>query len=112
MGMLTDVNRARRSDPGNPDICNLFPYHKLMSEAGQCAEIEAGCRGASWGCVDCKKALLTSMERFLAPIHARRAELDQNPDQVRALLDDGNRRAQQEAEKTLSGLRALLNFDF
>ena len=112
MSMLTDINRARKSDPGNPDICNLFPYHKLMTGADKCEEIVAGCTNASWGCVDCKKALVASLEQFLGPIHARRAELDANPEMVAALLEDGNRRAREESEKTLHALRHELNFDF
>ena len=86
--------------------------NKLMTPAEKCEEIVAGCTAATWGCVDCKKALLVSLEQFLGPIHARRAELDAHPEMVDALLEEGNRRAREESEKTLAGLRHLLNLDF
>ncbi|MGE4299941.1 MAG: tryptophan--tRNA ligase [Desulfovibrionaceae bacterium] len=112
MSMLTDTNRQRKSDPGNPDICNLFPYHVLMTDAGKQAEIREGCTKASWGCVDCKKALLESLARFLDPIHARRAALDADPDHVAHILEQGNARAKEETDKTMHDLRELLNFNF
>ncbi|MDY7000929.1 MAG: tryptophan--tRNA ligase [Thermodesulfobacteriota bacterium] len=112
MSMFTDQNRLRKKDPGNPDICNLFPYHKIMTPRDKCEEIEAGCRDASWGCVDCKKLLLLSMERFLEPIHSRRKELEKNPDRIQAVQDQGNARAREQSAKTLSAARELLNFNF
>lgn len=111
MGMLTDKNRMRKSDPGDPEICNLYPYHKLMTDADKCAEIEAGCKDASWGCVDCKKLLFKSMEKFLEPIHRRRAELDKNPGRLEEILRNGDERARKFAVKTLSDLRKRINFD-
>ena len=112
MTMFTDQNRLRKKDPGNPDICNLFPYHKIMTPQDKCEEIVAGCKDASWGCVDCKKLLLVSMERFLEPIHSRRKELEKNPDRIQAVLDQGNARAREQSAKTLSAARELLNFNF
>ncbi|NJB67735.1 tryptophanyl-tRNA synthetase [Desulfobaculum xiamenense] len=112
MTMLTDTNRLRKADPGDPCVCNLFPYHKILTDPERLPEIEEGCRNASWGCVDCKKLLFESMERFLAPIHARRRELDENPDRVWEILRDGNRRAEAAANETMDALRAHLNFDF
>lgn len=112
MSMLTDKNRLRKNDPGDPCICNLFPYHKLMTDPARLPEIEEGCRNASWGCVQCKRLLLESMERFLAPIHARRKELDDNPEMVQEILRDGNARATEAAEATMSAMRKHLNLDF
>ena len=110
--MFTDKNRLRKSDPGDPDVCNLFPYHRLMTDAGKCEEIRQGCVNASFGCVDCKKVLIESMERFLAPIHARRAELEQNPKRLFEILADGNAKARKEAEAAMREIRGLLNFQF
>ncbi|SKA69539.1 tryptophan--tRNA ligase [Desulfobaculum bizertense] len=112
MSMLTDKNRLRKNDPGDPCICNLFPYHKLMTDPARLPEIEEGCRNASWGCVQCKRLLLESMERFLAPIHARRKELDDNPEMVWEILRDGNARAEEAAEATMTAMRKHLNLDF
>ncbi|MCM0756792.1 tryptophan--tRNA ligase [Desulfovibrio aminophilus] len=110
--MFTDKNRLRKSDPGDPEVCNLFPYHKLMTGAEKCAEIREGCTKAAFGCVDCKKVLLESMERFLAPIHERRAALEKDPERLRAILDDGNARARERAVESMREIRNLLNFQF
>lgn len=111
-GMKTDENRLRRNDPGNPEVCNLFPYHELMTDADKQAEIRQGCTSAALGCVDCKKILLESLERFLTPIHDRRKELESRPDTVQDILRDGNARAREEAERTMEGVRQRLSFDF
>ncbi|ABB40400.1 tryptophanyl-tRNA synthetase [Oleidesulfovibrio alaskensis G20] len=111
-GMKTDENRLRRNDPGNPEVCNLFPYHVLMTAEDRQAEIRQGCTSAGLGCVDCKKILLESLERFLTPIHERRRELESRPDTVWDILRDGNARAREEAERTMEGVRQRLSFDF
>ena len=109
-GMLTDTARLRRSDPGNPANCNLFPYHELLTDKATQAEICEGCVTAGLGCVDCKKILLTSLEAFLAPLQERRAVLDANPARVRDVLEDGNARARAVAQKTMEGVRELIGF--
>ncbi|MDR2123470.1 MAG: tryptophan--tRNA ligase [Desulfovibrio sp.] len=108
--MLTDTARMRRSDPGNPERCNLFPYHALLSAADTQAEIRAGCLSASMGCVDCKALLLKSLERFLAPMRERRARLDARPGLVEEVLAAGNEKARAEARKTMEGVRSLTGF--
>lgn len=111
-GMLTDKNRLRRKDPGDPDICNLFPYHVLMTSEEKQAELRKGCTSAELGCVDCKKALLKSMETFLAPIHERRREIEANPKFVQEVLEHGNERARKMACETMEMVRSAINFDF
>ncbi|HDQ41671.1 MAG TPA: tryptophan--tRNA ligase [Desulfonatronum sp.] len=112
MSMLTDTNRMRKKDPGNPDHCNLFPYHLLITEEQERAEITAGCTQSSLGCVDCKKMLLQSLERFLAPIQERRKKLEARPDQIWEILSAGNRRAREQAVKTLALARGKLNLEY
>lgn len=112
MSMLTDTNRMRRKDPGNPDHCNLFPYHGLITDEQTRREIVAGCTQASLGCVDCKKMLLQSLERFLEPIQARRKVLEAEPDRIWAILDAGNRKARDQAGKTLALAREKLNLEY
>lgn len=105
--MLTDTARLRKSDPGNPDVCNLFPYHILLSSEDERAEIRQGCTTASMGCVDCKKIFLRNLEVFLTPLHERRAAItDQYVDDV---LADGNVRARAEAEKTMALVRSSMH---
>jgi len=112
MTMLTDPARMRKSDPGNPDVCNLFPYHVLMTDAARQAEIRQGCTTATWGCVDCKKLLVESLAAFLGPVHERRAELEADPARLWRILDQGNQRAMAESAKTLDEIRSMLNFDY
>ncbi len=107
-GMLTDKARLRRSDPGNPDDCNLFPYHELLTDKALQAEIRVGCTSAGLGCVDCKAILLTSLERFLAPMQERRARLDERPGFVREVLEAGTEKARRVAQKTMEGVHALV----
>jgi len=109
-GMLTDKARLRRTDPGNPDECNLFPYHELLTDNDTQAEIRAGCTSAALGCVDCKAILLKSLEAFLAPLQERRALLDANPKRVWEVLEAGDAKARAEARKTLDGVREKLGF--
>ena len=109
-GMLTDKARLRRTDPGNPDECNMFPYHELLTDKAIQEEIRTGCTTASLGCVDCKAILLKSLEVFLAPLQERRAVLDANPKRVWEVLEAGNEKARAEAAKTLAGVRERIGF--
>ncbi|MGE4552389.1 MAG: tryptophan--tRNA ligase [Desulfovibrionaceae bacterium] len=111
-GMLTDENRKRRTDPGDPKVCNLFPYHKAMTDPARLPEIEEGCRKATWGCVDCKKLLMESLTAFLEPLHERRRALEANPGRVQEILAAGNERARAFARGTMAQVREILNFNF
>ena len=105
-GMFTDKNRLRKSDPGNPDVCNLFPYHLLLSGEEEREEIRQGCTEATLGCVDCKKRFLKHLDELLAPLRERRAAL--STDRVRAILEDGNERARAFASGTLEQVRTRM----
>lgn len=108
-GMYTDPARLRKSDPGNPDVCNLFPYHELLTDPATQADIRAGCTSAQLGCVDCKKIFLKSLERFLEPLHERRAKYMANPELVDEILEAGNRVAKAEAELTMQDVHAAMH---
>lgn len=105
MSMVTDPQRLRRTDPGNPDICNVFTFHKTFSPPEEVAMINRECRIAGIGCVDCKKRLAANLNLHLEPFRARRAELDQQPDAVWDILYDGARRARTIAEDTMVEVR-------
>ena len=109
-GMLTDKARLRRTDPGSPDECNLYPYHDLLTDEATRAEIRQGCTSASLGCVDCKAILLKNLGAFLAPLQERRAALDANPRRVNEVLQAGNEAARVEARKTIEGVRCKIGF--
>ena len=108
MSMVTDPQRARRTDPGNPDVCNVFSLHKVFSPPDMVAEIDVECRRAGIGCVDCKRRFAEQLNAHLAPFRQRRAALAQQPGQVWEILDDGGRRAGVIARETMHEVRAAV----
>jgi tryptophanyl-tRNA synthetase len=108
MQMVTDPQRIRRTDPGNPDVCNVFSMHKVFSSAEEVATINTECRKAGIGCVDCKKLFARSLNAHLGPFRERRAVLAKNPDDVQEVLRDGARRAKAIASQTMQEVRAAI----
>lgn len=107
-GMVTDPARVRRTDAGNPDVCNVFALHKTFSAPEAVQEINAGCRSAAIGCVDCKQRLADSMNNGLAGLRDRRAALAARPDDVWDVLRDGAQRARALAAATMDEVRAAI----
>ncbi len=105
MTMVTDPARIRRTDPGNPDVCNVFSLHKMFSSAEEVAYVNVECRRAGIGCVDCKKLLAKNLNAHLEPFRARRAEFEKDPDGVWDVLHDGAKRARVLAEETMVEVR-------
>ena len=108
MQMVTDPQRIRRSDPGNPDVCNVFSMHKVFSSPEEVEMVNVECRRAGIGCVDCKKLLAKNMNASLAPFRQRRSELSQDPDLARNVLQDGARRAKAIASQTMREVREAI----
>jgi tryptophanyl-tRNA synthetase len=105
MQMVTDPQRVRRDDPGDPDVCNVFSMHKIFSQQEEVAMINVECRRAGIGCVDCKKIFARNLNAHLEPFRARREELAATPGYVKGVLDEGARRARAIAEKTMVEVR-------
>lgn len=101
MSMVTDPKRARRADPGDPDTCNLFPFHTLYSPPDEVAVVDRECRTAARGCVDCKKHLIRNMNAALEPVRERRAAIESRPGYVREVLEAGNATARRVASETM-----------
>jgi tryptophanyl-tRNA synthetase len=108
MSMVTDPQRARKTDPGNPDVCNVFSLHKVFSPAEEVAAINVECRKAGIGCVECKQRFAAHLNTHLEPFRARRAEIGADPDRVWDILHDGAKRAQAIAEQTMTTVRAAV----
>jgi tryptophanyl-tRNA synthetase len=109
MAMVTDPARARRQDPGNPENCNLFPFHEIFSPPAQVKVVDEECRTATRGCVDCKKHLIGNLNAALEPFRQKRAELVARPsDVVRDVLHAGDQRARAVAEETMEKVRAAV----
>ncbi len=101
MQMMTDPARKYRSDPGHPEVCNVFSLHSFFS-SDQAAQIEQDCRSAGVGCVQCKRLFAKNLVDYFAPFRERRAELAANPDFVWDILSDGARRASAIADETMA----------
>ena len=106
--MVTDPARVKRTDPGNPDICNVFSMHKIFSAQEEVDMINKECRVAGIGCVDCKKRLAANLNKNLESFRARRAELEAKPDYVNDVLNDGGKRARVIAQETMNEVREAI----
>ena len=106
--MVTDPARIKRTDPGNPDICNVFTMHKIFSPQTDIDMVNVECRRAGIGCVDCKKLFAKNLNAHLEPFRAKRAELESQPGYVQDVLDDGAKRARVIAQKTMTEVREAI----
>jgi len=107
MQMVTDPSRRYRSDPGHPEVCNVFTLHGFFSP-DQVAQIEDDCRSAAIGCVQCKRLFANNLADYFAPFRERRATLAADPDQVWDVLADGARRASRIATETMAEVKAAI----
>ncbi|MDD5486318.1 MAG: tryptophan--tRNA ligase [Dehalococcoidales bacterium] len=107
MGAITDPSRKFRKDPGNPEVCNVFRLHGYFN-ADETEDIARHCRSAAIGCVDCKKRLAEKINEELAPIRARRRELEQKPEMVRQVLAEGAEKARVIARQTMAEVRQAI----
>ncbi len=91
--MITDPQRARRSDPGNPDVCNVYDFHKLYTDPQTVKEIDEQCRSAGIGCVECKQKMARGLIAALDPIREKRAYYEQRPELVEEIMVAGSNKA-------------------
>lgn len=108
MKMVTDPQRLRRTDPGDPDVCNVFTLHKVFSQPNEVENINVECRSAGIGCVDCKKLLTKNMNDYFAPLRAKREEFAKDESGTWDMLRDGAKRAEVIAEATMAEVRAAV----
>jgi tryptophanyl-tRNA synthetase len=106
--MVTDPARQRKTDPGNPDICNVFTMHKIMSSQEEVDMINVECRKAGIGCVDCKLRFAANLNKHLEPFRAKRAELESQQSYVQDVLNDGGKRARVIAQQTMVEVREAM----
>jgi len=110
--MFTDPNRIKRRDPGNPDICNVFAFHRVYSSAETVEQVQVDCRRAAIGCVEDKKNLAENIVAGLSPIHDRRRQYLQNRGLVEEVLEDGCQRARRVACQTMEEVRAAMKINY
>jgi tryptophanyl-tRNA synthetase len=105
--MVTDPARKRRTDPGNPDVCPVYDWHKLFSgeEPGRLEWVRQGCTTAGIGCIECKAAMAENLIKWIAPVRERRVKYEKNPNQVLEILDAGSKKARKVAQGTMDRVR-------
>ncbi len=103
--MITDPQRARRKDPGDPEVCNIFSFHKIYSSDYEIAEIGKECPRAGIGCVDCKKRLIAKVIDSLQPLHDKRNYFLAHPAIIHEILEEGTARARKVAQTTMKEVR-------
>jgi tryptophanyl-tRNA synthetase len=108
MQMLTDIKRMRRSDPGEPKDCNLYPFHEYFTDESKREEIRSGCRSAQWGCVDCKKVLIKNLVAEFAPVWEKINYYQGHQSLVDDILKAGCERATRESELTMARVREAM----
>ncbi len=104
---VTDTQKVRKNDPGRPDICVVFSYHRKFNPS-EVPEIRSGCESGALGCVECKAKCSASIADSLAPFRERRAHYENNPVEVKFVLQDGESRAQRVAGETMEQVRSVM----
>jgi tryptophanyl-tRNA synthetase len=105
---VTDPARIRKTDPGEPEVCNVFSLHRHFSPDETVQHVAQQCRSAGWGCLDCKRVLGSNIADEFASMRERAAHLRSNPAEVHGILEDGARRARTVAEETIRDVRARM----
>ena len=105
---VTDPQKVRKNDPGRPEICLIFTYHKKFN-AAESAEIERDCRSGALGCVECKTRIANRIADELAPARERRAHFESHVNEVKDIIVHGETRARNRAQQTMNEVRAVMN---
>lgn len=108
MQATTDPARVKRTDPGNPEVCPVFDYHRVYSSAGLQNEVQEGCKTAKIGCVDCKRKLITEMNATLKPFREKRQILEQQKEYIQDILSDGANQAIKIAANHLAQVKEIM----
>ena len=110
--MQTDPARVRRTDPGDPDKCPVWQFHLIYSDDAVRQWVQAGCRSAGIGCIECKRPVIEAVLAELRPIQERAAEFARDPLTVRNVIEDGCKRARDVAEETLAEVRTAMGLGY
>ena len=110
--MVTDPARKRRTDPGNPDVCPVYDWHKLFSSPETLKWSAEGCRTAGIGCIECKAKMADHLIEWITPIRDRRVEYEKHPARVLEVIDSGSAKAREVATVTMKRVReAVFGWD-
>ena len=106
--MITDPQRARKNDPGNPEVCNVFEFHKLYSDKTTVDTVNEECRTAGIGCVECKKMMAENLIRALEPIRGKREYYKGKPELLDEIFEAGTSKARKIAQKTMEEIKSVV----
>ncbi len=106
--MITDPQRARKNDPGNPDVCNVFEFHKLYSDKETMDTVNKECRSAAIGCVECKKIMAKNLIRALEPVREKRTYYEGKPELLDEIIAAGSNKAEKIARQTMEEVRSAV----
>jgi tryptophanyl-tRNA synthetase len=106
--MITDPQRARKNDPGNPDVCNVFEFHRLYSNKTIVDTVNKECRTAGIGCVECKKMMAKNLIRALEPIRGKREYYEGKPELLDEIFAAGSNKARKIAQKTMEEVKSVV----
>src|SRR5690606_15288328 len=110
--MPTDPARVRRTDPGEPEKCPVWQFHQVYSNQEVQEWVQAGCRSAGIGCLECKKPVIDAVIAELAPIAEKARQLESNPDMVKSIMAEGSEKARDTARDTLQDVRQALGLNY
>ena len=102
----TDPARIKKTDPGHPEVCIVFEYHKAFSTSEEVAEIEEACKTGSIGCVECKKRCAANIDKILAPIREKKASLKN--EEILDIINKGNEKARNLASKKMKQVNEII----
>ena len=106
--MVTDTRRIRKTDPGEPEDCPVYTFHKAFVDKDQREELAQGCRTAGIGCLECKEVVINRLIELLAPFREKRREYEKKPQLGWDILEEGNKQARRVAQKTMEEVRAAI----
>ena len=112
MSAVTDPNRIKKDDLGNPDVCMVSYYHNLFTQEEDCKKICEECRAGKRGCVACKKELAQNIIDYLKPMREKRAYLEEHPEIIDKVLQEGTKKAKEEAEKTMKKIKQAMKLNY
>ncbi len=112
MGAVTDPARIKKDDPGNPDVCMVYYYHKLFSDEDTCKNVCEECRAGKRGCVACKKQLIENINKTLEPIREKRHYYEERPKEVMDILMTGTSHAREKAKETIKKVKKSMKLDY
>lgn len=110
--MPTDPARVKRTDPGDPEKCPVWQFHKIYSDTEVKAWVQKGCRSAGIGCIDCKRPVIDAINQELKPIQEAITDYTSDLSAVKRIVAEGSQTAREEAVKTINEVREVMRLDY